>query len=250
MHWATRVKHAIEKQDIILFAQKIISLEQGIEHHYEILSRMRLDDGTLIMPDSFIPAAERYDVIVDIDKYVVEKVFTRIRDNNIPDNIMLSINISGNSICDKSFKKFILDYASETKLNTNNICFEITETAAIANFTKALDFIAALQEVGFKFSLDDFGSGVSSFGYLKQLPIDYLKIDGFFVKDMVSDPIDAAMVSAINEIGHRMGIKTIAEFVEDQDILDALRKLGVNFAQGYHINRPQPLSEVFETQPA
>lgn len=250
MHWATRVKHAIEKQDIILFAQKIISLEQGIEHHYEILSRMRLDDGTLIMPDSFIPAAERYDVIVDIDKYVVEKVFNRIRDNNIPDNIMLSINISGNSICDKSFKKFILDYASETKLNTNNICFEITETAAIANFTKALDFIAALQEVGFKFSLDDFGSGVSSFGYLKQLPIDYLKIDGFFVKDMVSDPIDAAMVSAINEIGHRMGIKTIAEFVEDQDILDALRKLGVNFAQGYHINRPQPLSEVFETQPA
>ena len=142
---------------------------------------------------------------------------------------------------------FILDYAIETKLNTNKICFEITETAAIANFTKALEFIDALHEVGFQFSLDDFGSGVSSFGYLKQLPIDYLKIDGFFVKDMVSDPIDAAMVSAINEIGHRMGIKTVAEFVESEDILEALRELGVDYAQGYHINRPQPLSDVFKT---
>ncbi|MFV9615805.1 MAG: EAL domain-containing protein [Gammaproteobacteria bacterium] len=245
MHWATRVKQAIEKKDIILFAQEIISLENGYDSHYEILSRMRQDDGTFIMPDSFIPAAERYDVIVDIDKYVVLNVFNLMRDKKIPENITLSINISGNSICDKSFMQFILDYVSEIKLKTDNICFEITETAAIANFAKALEFIDALREVGFQFSLDNFGSGVSSFGYLKQLPIDYLKIDGFFVKDMVSDPIDAAMVSAINEIGHRMGIKTIAEFVESEEILQDLRKLGVNYAQGYHINKPQLLSEVF-----
>jgi len=245
MHWATRVKHAIEKQDIILFAQEIISLEKGYTSHYEILSRMRQDDGTYILPDSFIPAAERYDVIVDIDKYVVENVFNRVRDKKIPEGTRLSINISGNSICDKNFMQFILDYASEIQLSTANICFEITETAAIANFTEALKFIEALHEAGFQFSLDDFGSGVSSFGYLKQLPVDYLKIDGFFVKDMVSDPIDAAMVSAINEIGHLMGIRTIAEFVESEEILQDLRKLGVNYAQGYHINRPQLLSEIF-----
>lgn len=246
MHWATRVKHAIEKQDIVLFAQKIISLDEDSGSHYEILSRMRQEDGTFILPDCFIPAAERYDVIVDIDKYVVEKVFNRIRDNHIPKDTTLSINISGNSICDKSFMQYVLSYASKTKLNTKNICFEITETAAIANFVKAIEFIETLQEAGFKFSLDDFGSGVSSFGYLKQLPIDFLKIDGFFVKDMVNDPIDAAMVSAINEIGHRMGIKTIAEFVESEDILVALRSLGVDYAQGFHINKPQPLSEVFK----
>ena len=247
MQWATRVKHSIEKKDIILYAQEIISLENGFGSHYEILSRIRQDDGTLIMPGSFIPAAERYDVIVDIDKYVVETVFYQIRDHKIPENTMFSINISGNSICDKSFRKFILDHADEIKLNTACICFEITETAAIANFTKALKFIESLHDAGFLFSLDDFGSGVSSFGYLKQLPIDYLKIDGFFVKDMVSDPIDAAMVSAINEIGHRMGIKTIAEFVESEDILRDLRKLGVNYAQGYHINEPKLLSDMFDS---
>ena len=245
MQWATRVKHAIEKKDIILFAQEIISLQNGFGSHYEILSRMRQDDGTYILPDSFIPAAERYDVIVDIDKYVVENVFTRVYENRIPEDMMLSINISGNSICDKSFMKFVLDLAADMKLKTSNFCFEITETAAIANFTGALKFIEALHEVGFLFSLDDFGSGVSSFGYLKQLPIDYLKIDGFFVKDMVDDPIDAAMVSAINEIGHRMGIKTIAEFVESEDILKDLRKLGVDYAQGYHINEPELLSDIF-----
>ncbi len=245
MQWATRVKHAIEKKDIILFAQEIISLQNGFGSHYEILSRMRQDDGTYILPDSFIPAAERYDVIIDIDKYVVENVFTRVYENKIPEDMMLSINISGNSICDKSFMSFVLDLAADMNLKTSNFCFEITETAAIANFTKALKFIEALHEAGFLFSLDDFGSGVSSFGYLKQLPIDYLKIDGFFVKDMVNDPIDAAMVSAINEIGHRMGIKTIAEFVESEDILKDLRKLGVDYAQGYHINEPELLSDIF-----
>jgi len=135
MQWATRVKHAIEKEDIIMFAQEIISLENGFGSHYEILSRMRQEDGTLILPGSFIPAAERYDVIVDIDKYVVENVFNQVRDNKIPENTMLSINISGNSICDKSFMKFVLEYADELKLKTENFCFEITETAAIANFT-------------------------------------------------------------------------------------------------------------------
>lgn len=245
MHWATRVKHAIEKEEIILFAQEIISLQNGFGSHFEILSRMRQDDGSYIMPGSFIPAAERYGVIVDIDKYVVEKVFTSVHENEIPEGTMLSINISGNSISDKSFMKFILDRAAQLELNTSDFCFEITETTAIANFTEALKFIEALHEVGFLFSLDDFGSGVSSFGYLKQLPIDYLKIDGFFVKDMVNDPIDAAMVSAINEIGHRMGIKTIAEFVESEEILQQLRKLGVNYAQGYHINEPKLLSDIF-----
>ena len=247
MQWATRVKHAIEKKEIILFAQEIISLQNGFASHYEILSRMRQEDGSYILPDSFIPAAERYDVIVDIDKYVVQDVFTRVHENRIPVDTMFSINISGNSICDKSFMKFILDLADNMKLKTSNFCFEITETAAIANFTEALKFIESLRSAGFLFSLDDFGSGVSSFGYLKQLPIDYLKIDGFFVKDMVNDPIDAAMVSAINEIGHRMGIKTIAEFVESEDILQDLRKLGVDYAQGYHINRPELLSDIFDT---
>ncbi len=250
MQWATRVKHAIEKKDIVLYAQEIISLEKGYDSHYEILSRMRHDDGSYILPGSFIPAAERYGVIVDVDKYVVENVFTQVHQNKIPQDTMLSINVSGNSICDKSFMQFILDQAAEMKLNTANFCFEITETAAIANFTEALKFIETLHEAGFLFSLDDFGSGVSSFGYLKQLPIDYLKIDGFFVKDMVLDPIDAAMVSAINEIGHRMGIKTIAEFVESEEILQELRKLGVNFAQGYHINEPKLLSDIFAVEPA
>ncbi len=126
-----------------------------------------------------------------------------------------------------------------------NICFEITETAAIGNLNKAISFIKSLKKLGCKFALDDFGSGLSSFSYLKSLPVDYLKIDGVFVKDIVDDPVDAAMVEAINQVGHIMKIKTIAEFVENGEIMDILRKLGVDYAQGYHIDKPMPLNEKF-----
>jgi EAL domain-containing protein (putative c-di-GMP-specific phosphodiesterase class I) len=207
------------------------------------------EEGDLIPPGVFIPAAERYGLMPAIDQWVVAHVFNflhnYVRENGTENLPVLAINLSGESMGSEELLAYIRAQFELKIVPAANICFEITETAAIGNLNKAMSFINSLKKLGCKFALDDFGSGLSSFSYLKSLPVDYLKIDGVFVKDIVDDPVDAAMVAAINQVGHIMKIQTIAEFVENGEIMDILRKLGVDYAQGYHIDKPMSLYEKF-----
>ncbi|MEW6563256.1 MAG: EAL domain-containing protein [Pseudomonadota bacterium] len=206
--------------------------------HYEILVRMLDEQGGLIMPMAFIPAAERYGLMPQIDRWVVREAFKlHVRDSH---RDVWSINLSGASLNDDEFLGFLKMQFAESGVAPESVCFEITETAAVSNLTKAGHFIRELRALGCSFSLDDFGSGMSSFGYLKYLPVDYLKIDGSFVKDMVSDAIDCAMVEAVNKIGHLMGLQTIAEFVGNEETRLMLADIGVNHAQGFGIGKPEP----------
>ncbi len=241
MQWVTRVQRALDEDRFCLFAQAIMPVE-GCDHiHYELLIRLDEGDGQLIPPGAFLPAAERYSVITQLDTWVVTKALDVLISNPgfLTQISCISINLSGQSLSNLEFLDFIVTELDKSGIAGAKICFEITETAAIANLSTATTFIATLKEYGCRFALDDFGSGLSSFAYLKTLPVDYLKIDGAFVKDIVDDPIHRAMVKSINEIGHVMGMKTIAEFVENDEIMDVLRVIGVDYAQGYGIGRPQ-----------
>jgi EAL domain-containing protein (putative c-di-GMP-specific phosphodiesterase class I) len=208
-------------------------------------------DDSIIPPGSFLPAAERYNLIQKIDAWVISHTFEFLAQQLAFTNELefISINLSGQSLSDKSFLDYVIKMFEETNISPSKICFEVTETAAVSNMTSAIKFITRLKNIGCKFALDDFGSGISSFGYLKSLPVDFLKIDGMFVKDMVTDPIDFAMVKSINEVGQVMGMKTIAEFVENDDIITSLKALGVNFGQGYGIGKPEPLKNLIEAFP-
>ena len=248
MHWVTRVQQALEEDRFYLVAQIISPAQPGTNdnYSYELLLRMRDEDGSIVSPGKFLPAAERYGIATKIDRWVIKNALETLRNNThlLSDDISCSLNLSGLSLADNEFLDFIKLTFHETQVKPNKICFEITETAAIANLASAMHFIESLKELGCRFALDDFGSGLSSFGYLKTLPVDYLKIDGFFVKDIVEDPIDYTMVKSINEIGHEMGKKTIAEFVENDAILNKLREIGVDYVQGYGVGRPQLLEEL------
>ncbi len=248
MQWVARINQALKEDRFCLYAQSITPLNDSTETHYELLIRMKDKDGKIILPGSFLPAAERYNLIEQIDRWVVEQAFGLLANN--PDFQrqinFISINISGQSLTRSDFLDLIVNQLDKTGVETAKICFEITETAAISNLSAATKFISVLKGMGCQFALDDFGSGLSSFGYLKNLPVDYLKIDGMFVKDIVDDPIDHAMVKSINEIGHVMGMQTIAEFVENDEIKGMLREIGVNYAQGYGIHKPQPFSELLD----
>jgi diguanylate cyclase (GGDEF)-like protein/PAS domain S-box-containing protein len=246
MHWVSRIRRAFDEDRFCLYCQEIVPTkadEKGAK--YEILVRLRDEQGQLVPPMAFIPAAERYHLMTEIDRWVIRKTFESLCDHLTGEDISsCSINLSGQSLGDPKFLEFVVDQFACFRVDAHRVCFEITETAAIANLTLATHFISVLKTMGCRFALDDFGKGLSSFSYLKNLKIDYLKIDGGFVKDMVKDPIDYAMVEAINQIGHVMGIQTIAEFVEDEAILLALRKLGVDYAQGYGIAKPCPLEDI------
>jgi diguanylate cyclase (GGDEF)-like protein/PAS domain S-box-containing protein len=250
MGWVGRIQKALDEQRFVLYSQKILPLMNGIGggEHYELLLRLKDEDGMLIPPMAFIPAAERYGLMPQLDRWVVATAFAQHRGRHLPGAPAgtCAINLSGTSVCDENFYEFVTEQFDRYKISPGGICFEITETSAIANLTQATELIGKLKNLGCRFSLDDFGSGMSSFTYLKHLPVDYLKIDGEFVKDMVDDPIDHAMVEAINSIGHVMHIETIAEFVENNAILDALRKIGVDYAQGYGIEKPR-LSDLLHT---
>ena len=246
MQWATRITQALEEDKFCLYAQPIVPLDGSSDKHYEFLIRMMDEQGKTIPPGAFLPAAERYSLISKIDHWVIEHAFGLLADNPVflKQVSFCSINISGQSLSDSEILEFIITQLDKSGIQGEKICFEITETAAISNLNRATKFISTLKELGCRFALDDFGSGLSSFAYLKNLPVDYLKIDGMFVKDIVDDPIDHAMVKSINEIGHVMGMHTIAEFVENDVIKGMLKEIGVNYAQGYGIGKSLPLDEL------
>jgi len=245
MRWIQYIRHALNEDRFQLYCQNIVPLGADPEYdtHYEILLRMKGDDGKLIRPTEFIAAAERYHLMPAIDRWVVTQALDllarRLRRGAI--NGMFAINISGQSLDDDEFLHFVVDRLHDCAVPPEMICFEITETVAATNLMGVQKFIAVLHGMGCRFALDDFGRGISSFAYLKNLKVDYLKIDGLFVRDIVDDEIGCAMVESINHIGHIMGIQTIAEFVESQDVLEKLITLGVDHVQGYQLGRPRPM---------
>ena len=246
MEWVGEIHRALEEDRFVLYAQEIVEVGDPGKRgrHFELLVRMRNVRGDLIPPMAFIPAAERFDLMPAIDRWVVNtalRELSKLRANGRVDLLdSCAINLSGASLQDEEFLPVIRDAFARYEIPPRMICFEITETAAIDNLDKAEQFIRELKALGCHFSLDDFGVGMSSFSYLKHLPVDLLKIDGRFVKDMLDDQIDRAMVVAINNIGHLMGKKTIAEFVETEALLESLREIGVDYAQGFGVAKPQP----------
>ena len=246
MEWVGRIQRALDEGRLRLYAQEVFSLRPQLSRgaHFEVLLRMLDERGQLIPPGAFIPAAERYGLMPTIDRWVVTTAFdTYSKLAADPRGRAIetcSINLSGASVGDESFLDFLQTQAAVAQVPYTAFCFEVTETAAVADLSKAVYFIGQLRALGCRFSLDDFGAGMSSFGYLKNLPVDYLKIDGGFVKDMLDDPMDRAMVEAINHIGHVTGKKTIAEFVENVQTLEALREIGVDYGQGFGLAKPVP----------
>jgi len=242
MQWAARINNALEENRFELYRQTIQPLQE-IDHgaHYEILLRMRDEQGGMISPELFIAAAERYGITPNIDRWVITNAFRwLVSEADERERLSLcSINLSGQSLGDEKFLPFVVEQFQISGLDATKICFEITETAAIASYSQANRFINALKELGCKFALDDFGTGLSSFGYLKHFPVDFLKIDGSFVKEILHDPIDREMVRSINEIGHLTGKKTIAEFAENEEIITMLRGMGIDYAQGYGVSEPK-----------
>jgi diguanylate cyclase (GGDEF)-like protein len=272
--WVVQINQALEENRLRLYSQPIVHLlnPSATGTHCEILLRLQLANGQLVSPMAFIPAAERYNLMQAIDRWVIRTLFSNLSQlftanllvqnpeadsarivtlpagspqSNLQSSFgkypsLYSINLSGYSINEEKLIEFIQEQLSIHQIPPQIICFEITETVAISNLSKAASLIWKLKELGCKFALDDFGSGMSSFAYLKSLPVDYIKIDGNFIKNITDNPIDIAMVEAITKIAHVMGIKTIAEYVESQAVMDKIKELGVDYAQGYFLGKPQP----------
>lgn len=250
LQWVPRLQAALDEDRLRLFAQSIVQVSQPSESsHHEILVRIQEGDR-LISPGTFMPAAERYNLMPRIDRWVVSNVLAWLSDwhHSLEDCGVWAVNLSGASLSDEHFCEELVERVAKAALPPGTLCFEITESTAIAQLSRVTELIVRLKELGCRFALDDFGAGLSSFGYLKQLPVDFLKIDGRFIRDIDSDSIDKAMVEAINTVGHTLGLKTIAEFVENQAIMNQLERLGVDYAQGYLINRPCPLEELGEVR--
>ena len=255
--WIQKLNRALEENRFCLYAQKIVSIEDNntvnqIEEpaHYEVLLRLVGKSGQLISPGSFLPAAERYNLMPAIDRWVITSFLTsyetyyqsQAKQNSKSLENIYTINLSGASINNREFSDFLQGQFHNYSIPPETICFEITETVAISNLDNAVALINQLKQLGCSIALDDFGSGMSPLNYLKNLPVDYLKIDGSFIKNIVSDQIDYATVECFNHISQIMNIKTIAEFVEDNDILQNLKHIGINYAQGYGIEVPKPLT--------
>lgn len=245
MEWISRIEHALSHNLFVLYAQPIVEIVGGNSSgiHCEFLLRMQGSEGEMISPGAFMPAVERYHLSARVDRWVVQHALAWMAEHQ--DKVHLcSINLSGQSLSDKNFLKFIQAEIASSKLPCEKICFEITETAAIGNIDIAKSFMQTLSALGCQFSLDDFGSGLSSFAYLRTLPVNILKIDGQFIHDIETNPINLAMVKSIHEIGCLMGKKTVAEFVENTAILNLLKELGVHYAQGYGVGYPMPLDQI------
>jgi len=242
----SKISRALETNSFSLYYQKIVSItSKPLVEHYEILLRMVDEDGKIVSPNEFIPAAERYGLITEIDCWVIKTFFSnyhKLPEKNVLSQGLYTINLSGASISNNQFLRLLIEQFSRYQVPPQAIGFEITETAAIANFEQARYFMSELKKIGCCFALDDFGSGLSSFAYLINLPVDYLKIDGAFVKNISHNLISQALVEGFNRIAHAMNLETIAEFVEDDTILEKLREIGVDYAQGYGIARPVPIN--------
>ena len=255
LQMVSQINHAFELGNFRLYRQKIIALgaDNGDEPHYEILVRMLDQAGNLIPPSGFMASAERYNLLSSIERWVISSLIEFLHEQHasgaIPHektaytNAFYAVNLSGVSINDNSFADFVRKLLTRFNLPRGLLCFEVTETTAISNLTKAAQLMHELKAMGCRFALDDFGIGMSSFAYLKYLPVDYIKIDGVFIRDMAVDPMDHAIVEAINRIAHILGLKTVAEFVEDETTLERLRVLKVDYAQGYFIAKPEALTK-------
>jgi diguanylate cyclase (GGDEF)-like protein/PAS domain S-box-containing protein len=241
MKWVSRLTEAIKAERLVLYCQDIVPIMpcSGKRRHLEVLVRMLDESGELVTPNRFLPAAERYNLVTALDRWVIARSFAWYAASG--QSQVVSINLSGNSLTDDSILGYVKDQLAGHAVPPSSVCFEITETAAIANLDHAIRFITELKRLGCLFALDDFGSGLSSFSYLRNLPVDYLKIDGSFIRGLDTDPVNAAMVNAIFQLGRVMGIETIAEFVENDATLRLLSEIGVDYAQGYGIARPRPL---------
>lgn len=249
MKWLQRLKQSLEEDRFILYTQSITSTHDQNDTHYEILLRLDID-GQIFKPNTFLTAAERYNLMPNIDRWVVEHAFETINrihssHNGTQTLPCFNINLSGQSISKDEFLDYLLSQFELHEIDPTTITFEITETAAIANLDRAVSFMNSLRRMGCKFALDDFGSGLSSFGYLTNLPIDFIKIDGKIVRDCASNPIHRSIIKAINQIAHIMNLQTIAEFAEDQILVMQLRELGLDYVQGYAISLPTPIQEFF-----
>ena len=249
MQWLAKLTQALEEEMFLLYIQPIKPLMQSSDSikHYEVLIRLKDKEGKIISPMAFIPPAERYGMMQRIDRWVIEEVFkeySKLHEKSAQ-LYSFSINLSGISLNDESLGQFIENMFERYQVPYQSICFEVTETAAVSNLHIALRFINRMRELGCKFSLDDFGSGLSSFSYLQNIPVDYLKIDGAFVCDIDINKVNKAMVKSINEISHVMGMKTICEFVENKEVEDALKEMRVDFAQGYYYAKPEPISSLY-----
>jgi len=248
--WLSRVQAALDENEFELFYQPIertglIPDGQNQAAHYEVLVRMINKDGGYFMPGDFIPAATRYGLMPSLDRWVIKHSLRWCGLNlGLLRGARMAINIDGSSLCDAEFLGFVEQCFEDSEVDPGKVIFELTENSVIANMNAAMGFISTLKKKGCQFALDDFGTGMSSFDYLKSLPVDYLKIDGSFVKDMLNDSIDEEVVRSINAIGHAMKKYTIAEYVESAEIRSKLSQIGVNYVQGYAIAKPKPLSEM------
>ena len=247
MQWASRIAQAVQENRFVLHEHTIMPLNVNTTaNHREFLIRMVDEEGRLILPYAFIPAAERYNMMTTVDRWVIHTAFQQLacerhQNSTATNDHITFINLSGTSLSDAGLLEYIHTQLELYQLLPHTICFEITETAAITDFTNAIHFIHKIKEHGCRFALDDFGSGMSSFSYLKRIPVDFIKIDGSFVKNMRTDRMDYAIIKAIAEIAHVGGIKTIAEFAQDEESIIALREIGVDYAQGHGIDLPKPI---------
>jgi len=248
VEWIGRIQQALREDTFDLHCQPVLPLaDDGVPAHFEVLIRMRGDDGKPLSPAAFLPAAERYQLMPQIDRWVIRetlRILGECWDSIATNGEVFCINLSGQSLTNDGFFTFVADEIEHAQVNAEQICFEITETAAISNIDEALQFMNTLKTMGCRFSLDDFGAGLSSFGYLKVLPVDYLKIDGSFVREITTDKVSRSMVEAICQIGRTMGLAMVAEYVGDDETIAMLRSAGVDFGQGFHIGKPVPIKEI------
>jgi diguanylate cyclase (GGDEF)-like protein len=248
MEWVLRINEAIEHNDFVLYCQGIFPLQnKELPPFYEILIRKRDEHGGIIPPAEFLPSAERYHLMTKIDRWVIQHAFMALqplfKTQGHDSPFIVSINLSGTSLGDAQLLPYIQNCFDTYEIPPTKVCFEVTETSAIINIDNTIKLIHELQKRGTRFMLDDFGSGMSSFTYLKHLPVDFLKMDGAYVKEITSNKVDLAMAKAIQSVAQSMDILTIAEYVEDQATLDCLKDMGVAFAQGFYLNKPMPLSD-------
>ncbi len=246
MEWVSGIMEGFSEDRFCLYVQPIVSIDRSEKHtHYEVLIRYRSADGSVISPGDFLPPAERYNLIERIDSWVVSSIISWLQEHQGElSDVMFSINLSGRSIGSQTFHKFLRESLETSGIKMSSLCFEITETAVVDNVERSVKFINSIKELGVKFSLDDFGTGLSSFSYLKQFPVDYLKIDGEFVRDILKDEKNYVFIRSMTEVGHCLDMKVIAEFVESDTMFDKLRQANVDYIQGYTVGRPAPIESL------